>query len=281
MKKLLSKSKLKKATIELIGAPFSIGSRVETSYSIDQSRAPDAIRKAMNNLLSGFDIVRHFNDNGNLRANHQTIEVLNAIRDRVFQILANKGMPFVLGGAHTITLGSLRALKEALGNFSLIYFDAHPDLMPHASINYGSSLYYAIKEKLVLPHQIALLGIRQIERAEQSFIVKNKIYHRTPLDFEKFSAVKIAKDIKKKFKAPYCLSIDLDSIDPAVCQGVTTPYPCGLTVREILCVAEELCRSSVCYVDIVELSPKRDRKNISAEIAAEILLSISRFIASN
>jgi len=265
--------------VEVLGVPSSIGVREETSFVVDQQHGPANIRQAYNETMHGFDIVRPFSDLGDVQIKEAVGETLTSIAERVGAILASGTVPIVLGGAHTLTLGSLRALHANLQDYSLIYFDAHPDLMPHHEINYGSSLYYAIKEGLVRPEQIALLGIRQIEREEAAFIKAQQIFSVTPIEFEHRGARAICDDLLQRFKPPYVLSIDLDSIELAECPGVTTPFPGGLHFREVLYIARRCALVDCRYADIVELAPANDRNHESARLGAILLHTLSDMIS--
>lgn len=263
----------------VLGAPFSVGCREETSFAIDQQRAPAAIRRAYDDTMQGFDIPRCFEDVGDVEADHSVEAVLSALERRSTEISSRGDIPLLLGGAHTITLGGLRGLKRSLAEFSFVCFDAHPDLMPHPDINYGSSLYYAVKEGVVDPSRIALLGVRQIERAEERFIKEHGIYALPPLEFEHRGARAIADEILAKFPPPYAVSIDLDALELAFCPGVTTPFPGGLSFREVLYVANRLCQQETRYLDIVELSPVNDRNEESARLGAILLHQLTTTIA--
>lgn len=266
--------------LHVFGVPYAAGCRQETSYAIDSHRAPAAIRIALQDMMSGFNIPTHFTDTGDIVSNDAVDEVLSAVDKRVTSIMEQGAIPFVLGGAHTLTLGSLRALHRRVPTYSLIYIDAHPDMMPHPTINYGSSLYYALQEGVVAPERIALLGIRQVEQEEWSLIREKKILHYTPSDFEAHGSEHILREIIRKLPPPYFVSIDLDGIDPTFAPGVTSPYPGGLTVREVLYLSSELCRLGVAGLEVVELAPVNDRNEETARIAASFLHTLSSAVAA-
>lgn len=270
-------------SVALYGVPYNSGCRSETSVVIDQHRAPAAIRAALQELQGGFDIPTGFQDCGDISCDGSVEALLAATENCVLESLKiPHQVPLLLGGAHTFTLGSLRALKKANREFSLIYVDAHPDLMPHPNINYGSTLYYACKEGLVSPKRIAFIGVRQVERPEAEFINREGIYSMSGLDVEERSiATIIREDLLKKFPPPFVISFDLDSVDPSLCPGVTTPFPGGLTPRELLLMARELGKQDVLYADIVELAPINDRDNVSARLGAILLQTMAHAISSN
>lgn len=272
-------------SVVLYGAPFSAGVRSETSFADDQRIAPKEVRKALTELMSGFNIPLGFTDCGDIGLGQacdnsaagtadQSVEVvLSAVQNTVAAAIKNSQVPIILGGAHTLTLGSLRALKSLGRDYTLIYFDAHPDLMPHPQINYGSSLRYAVNERVLDPKRLVLLGVRQIEEEEERFIRERGIRCIEPVEFIRRPVSEIIEDIRRNFGGPYYFSIDLDALDPAFAPGVTTPFPLGLAPREVLLIVEELCNQPVLGLEIVELAPSNDRNSLTARLAGAILHS--------
>ena len=266
--------------VKLVGVPFSVGCRVETSTAIDQQNAPLAIRAALRTLTANFDIPHSFEDLGDLSSKNTVNDVLKAVEDQVFDLVNKGDVPLILGGAHTLSLGTLRALSRVRPGFSMIYIDAHPDVMPHSTINYGSVMFYAFKEEVVRPDRVAMIGLRQVENPEYRVLRENNIFHIHAHEVEGIGIANVVKEIKDRFPAPYFISLDLDSIDPTFAPGVTSPYPCGLTPREVIYLVEELCRQSVIGLEVVELSPINDRNDDTAMIAASIILRVCNVLAS-
>ncbi len=267
------------SAVKVIGVPFTVGTREETCYATDQHNGPRAIREAIKTLTRGYDMALEFEDLGDVKAEATVPAVLNAVETQVEKVVSNGEIPFLLGGVHTFTLGCLRALHKKNVNHSLIYFDAHPDLMPHPEINYGSAMFYALKEGVADAKRMALLGIRQIERPEQKLIDQHKIYNLKAVDFEGRSLSEIKAEVFKVAPPPYYLSIDLDVINPNEAPGVGNPYPGGLNFREVLYLATELCKVGVVGVEVVQLSPLSDRDNETAAIAAALVLELSDIVA--
>ncbi|MDZ4786563.1 MAG: arginase family protein [bacterium] len=267
--------------VKIIGAPFSVGCRVETSTAIDQQNGPLSIRAALRSLTANFDVPLGFEDLGDLSVKKNTVEdVLKALEDQVTAVITKGDVPLVLGGAHTITLGTLRALSKAKPGFSVIYIDAHPDIMPHATVNYGSGIFYALKEEVIRPDKLAFIGLRQVENPEYRLLRENNIFHVHASEIEGLGIANVVKEIKDRFPAPYFISLDLDAIDPAFAPGVTLPYPCGLSPREVMYILEELSRQGIVGFEIAELSPINDRNDETAMIAASLILKVCGVLSS-
>ncbi len=266
--------------VKLIGVPSFAGAREETSCAIDQHNGPRAVRHALTELYQGFDIPVPLEDVGDLPPINTVPELLDAVEERVFNLISEGTVPFILGGAHTLTLGTLRALKRARRNFSLIYIDAHPDIMPHPHVNYGSSIYYALEEKVVDERRVAFIGIRQVERAEWEVIGKKNLFHIPARDFSRVALESLVQKISSQIPPPYLMSFDLDALDPTFAPGVTSPFPCGLSPREVLFVMTELCHQEVLGIEIVELSPINDPLKQTARIAAFFVQQLATLVTS-
>jgi len=266
--------------IKLFGVPTVAGCRAETSTAVDQNRGPAAFRSAHQLLLAGFDIPVCFTDTGDLSFKDTIPEVLKAVEEAVATTRSEGKIPFIIGGAHTLSLGTLRALKRTDGDFSMIYFDAHPDMMPREDINYGSSIYHAMKEGLVKGDRTAMVGIRQIEGPEAKLLADHQVHCYEPLEFARRGAMAVAKDIMAKLPPPYFVSLDLDAIDPLFAPGVTSPTPLGILPLDVLLICEELARQQVIAFEIVELSPVNDRDDETANLTAGFVKSITAAISN-
>lgn len=260
--------------VNVYGVPSAAGCREETSEVIDSAQAPARIRSMHRFLIDGFDVPGDFTDCGDVGATNDISILLAATEEVAVRDIKCGMIPLFLGGAHTLTLGALRGVRKALGDFSLIYVDAHPDLMPRNEINYGSTLYHAVREGAVTPHRLGIVGARMIERAEREVIAREKIRVVSCLEVERNGISVITEELLQQLPPPYYLSIDLDAIDPAIAPGVTTPSPIGLTPREVLTLTDCVLRHPTVAVDIVELAPSADDGERTARIAATLLREI-------
>ena len=261
----------------LYGVLSHIGTDPLTSQSSDSHLGPSAIRAAYQSLFEGYNIPCAFEDQGDVKTGEeQTVEeLLEEIEKQASKALENDKKLIFLGGSHTFTLGSLRAVKKHCGDFSLLYFDAHPDLMPEERIYYGSTLYHAAEEKVLNPERIGFVGIRQIEEEEQAFIEQHHPLVISPLEITRLGLSASLNKLKDVLPPPYYISIDLDGIDPSLAPGVTTPFPLGLYPREVLALALAFCNEHLIGFEIVEHSPKRDVQNSTVFLAATLLQELS------
>ena len=260
------------ARFSLIGVPSVAGCRAETAEVIDQHRGPAAIREALAQLHRGYTLPRPYDDLGDIAVSDDLQQVLTSLEHRVVELRRAAAVPLILGGAHTITVGTLRALKKVERDYSVVYFDAHPDMMPREDLNYGSSIFHAIKEQVVDPSRFVIVGGRQIEIPEAEVMARYGVQNIPPYRIQEIGAAAVLAEIKARCPPPYFLSIDLDVIDPSFAPGVSAPQWLGMSPQEVFYLARELVvTGQVVGVDVVELSPARDRDCMTARLAARLV----------
>jgi agmatinase len=260
----------------LYGAPYDVGTNAETTQGIDSKNGPAALRRLLKQLYDGFNIPLAFTDFGDIKAKETVESVLNAVEEKAFEILQTKSKFAFIGGAHTITLGSLRAAHKATGGYSLIYIDTHPDIMPESNIHYGSIIFHAINEGVLNPDRILYVGIRQIEQEEEELIARYNIKCIRGEEFLTPDWPDKLEQLKKDLPPPYMMSIDLDALDPTFAPGISCPYPFGLSPREMLYVAKSFCGPDLLGFDILELAPRFDQGDRTARLTAVTLHEITK-----
>ena len=205
-------------------------------------------------------------------------------------------LPLVLGGDHSIAIGSLAATCEYYKSKSigLIWIDTHADIntpesSPSGNIHgmpvsillgkgFAELLQLFYRQKTILPENIVLLGLRDIDSAEKQILKKSGVTYYTMRDIDEKGIQKIVKEIcKHNFKNIEGLhvSFDLDVMNPPQLPGVSTPVPGGLTVREAHLLLEMLCETqNIVAADFVELNPFKDVQGQSAIMATELICSL-------
>lgn len=196
----------------------------------------------------------------------------------VFEKIKPQKEFIALGGDHSMTYSVFKAFASNHKNPGIVVFDAHPDLMPVTDpVNHENYLRALIEHDAVKPQNVVLVGTRNADPDEIKFLKDNKI--------KNFPMTEIAQDGKaavcdavmsaaKNFDALY-LSIDLDAVDAAFAPGVTYPEVGGLTSRELLYFLHRLKKlKNPKAADIVELNPDKDINNITALLAAKIVVEL-------
>jgi len=191
----------------------------------------------------------------------------------VDKIIGDRKKPVILGGEHTLTLASLRALAKHVEP-TVIIFDAHLDLRSEfmdTRINHATWLRRFLEKKT---GKVAVVGYRDFSREEVEYAEKN-------IDLL-ISAESIEKNIDEaadrfnsflKNSEKIYVSIDLDILEQQGIIGVSNPSPGGLTYTQITKFLDKIVREKIIGLDVVEANPLIDR-GASASYGAYLIYYI-------
>jgi arginase len=199
----------------------------------------------------------------------------------------------VLGGDHSIALGTLAGLRAAAGQpGGVIWIDAHGDLNTPASSPTGNVHGMPLAAALgragdafshpgltlpaVDPGRVVLLGVRSLDHAERELIRETGVRVITMTEIDRIGIERAITEAIDRVSGPgfVHVSLDLDALDPEVAPGVGTPVKGGLTYREAHLACEDIAESGVVgSLELVEVNPILDRENASAAIAVELAAS--------
>jgi arginase len=200
--------------------------------------------------------------------------------------------PVVLGGDHTVALGSLAGLREVHGPGGAIWIDAHGDLnSPETSPTgnvHGMVLAAALglagerfKEEgwglpALEPGRVALIGIRALDEGERALLGRLDAKVFTMSDVDRLGVEPVLRDALAHVAGPgfVHVSLDMDAVDPDVAPGVGTPVRGGLSYREAHLAMELIAESGLASsLDVVEVNPVLDRENETGRLAVELVAS--------
>ena len=296
-------------TVRIIGAPMDYGAN---RRGVDMG--PSAIRYAeLADLLSDAGVTAV--DEGDLsmpRAEErdpdadglgegdakflrEVEDVSRRLSDRVAETLADGEFPLVLGGDHSVAIGSMHgSAREA--DLGAIWFDAHADLntpatspsgnvhgMPlAATLGRGSfgELDWAHAPR-VREESIAYVGLRSIDERERELVRDSEMTAFTMADIDERGMTAVVEDalaVATDGTDGVHVSLDLDWVDPKTAPGVGTPVRGGVTYREAHSALETVSERHeadgvVRSMDVVEVNPILDEANETATIAAELTAS--------
>lgn len=227
-------------------------------------------------------------------------EIAAAVQDlsaRVERVLQSESIPIVLGGDHSIAIGSVSGLSafyhRQQKRVGVIWFDAHGDMntpetspsgnihgMPFAAIlGHGPRQLTEIGgfAPKVLPEDCALIGARDVDRREAE-VMRNsgvRIFTMREVDERGMSAcVDEAIDIAARNTVGFHVTMDMDFVDPAFAPGVGTPVPGGPTYRESHLAMEKVADSEkMLSFELTEVNPIYDTANRTAELGVQLILS--------
>jgi len=178
---------------------------------------------------------------------------LEIISSEVTRVLQKNGLPVILGGEHTVTLGALTAIAESGKRIGVVQFDAHADLRDSYEDN---RLSHACVMRRV--HEMGLpfvqIGIRSLSQEEDRFRRAHNIHS---LDAENIHRRGIpAEVLPRDFPEHIYITFDVDCFDAAVMPATGTPEPGGLTWYQVMDLLQKVSATrSVCGFDVVELAP--------------------------
>lgn len=216
----------------------------------------------------------------------------------VTEALERGCIPLVLGGDHSLAIGSVSAVARHRavdgGKIGLVWVDAHSDMntpettpsgnvhgMPLAILTGQGSppglMDFAGFVPAVHPGNVCVLGARSIDPRESEIVRASGIRVFTMSEIDERGVASCMDEAVARATSGtegFHLSIDLDAIDPLIAPGVGTPVPGGLSYREGHLICEKAARSSrLLGLEIVELNPVLDAENRTGRLAVGLLAS--------
>lgn len=234
-------------------------------------------------------------DNPKARYLSQVVAGCAALAKEVESVVRNGSFPLVIGGDHSIALGSLAgfaaAFREDKPRLGVIYIDAHGDfntcettlsgnihgMCLGASCGYGipelTDIYF--KGRKIDPALVCYIGLRDLDPQEKILMKKAGVTAYTMSDIDRLgftkAVQKVTQFIAEKTDIVH-VSFDMDVIDPMFAPGVGVPLPGGLNYRESILLMEELYKTGkVRSAEIVEVNPVLDVRNQTAHMAVELI----------
>lgn len=191
---------------------------------------------------------------------------LDMIEAKAAEVLDAGKVPFLLGGEHLVTLGSVRAVAKRHPDLRIIHFDAHADLREdYLGVRLSHACVMRRCHDILGDGRIWQFGIRSGTRDEFAFMKAGHVVT------EPFS-VKTLANLSFPEGTPVYLTVDLDVLDPSEFPGTGTQEAGGLCFAELLsALCEILSRFRVVALDNVELSPALDPSGRSTALACKLL----------
>ena len=268
---------LEEASYAILGAPLD----ATASHRSGSRFAPEAIRRASlsmesYSLRSGLDAEDiDIADLGNVFG-LESVDDLNKIEEALRLLLGAGKIPVMMGGEHTVSLASLRALEPDL----VVSFDAHMDLRDTLfgeKMSHGTFMRRAIEE---LDFELVLMGIRAVSREEMEFARSeprvNVVSSRDLSRGDTEAWTRSLMDWMSVASTVY-VTIDMDVVDPASAPAVGNPSPEGISVSMLLDLIQACMGAKVGGLDLTEVSPHYD-SGLTATQAAYILLESVCFL---
>ena len=258
---------------------------------------PSAVRYArLHDKLRRLGIA-HIEDHGNLlvpdresaaqsESDAKYFPVIESVCNRLAAMVETSiragGFPIVIGGDHSIAMGTLKGLHAARGKCAgLVWIDAHSDInSPESSPSgnvHGMPLWFALKHGYADPKRTVQIGLRDVDNHEKQLLRDSGVTAFSMSDVDRMGMTKVmerALEIAGGEPKSLHVSFDLDGIDPSEAPGTGTPVKGGLSYREAHLAMEMLAESgNLGSIEMVEINPILDQRNQTAVLAVELILS--------
>ncbi|MBI3829884.1 MAG: arginase [Planctomycetes bacterium] len=303
------KSSNRTSGVAVLGVPMDLGSSLR---GVDMG--PSAIRIAgLHDRLGHLGL--RVKDLGNVDVPHASVagkgsprlKYLHPIRracrtlsSAVAAALGQGARPLVLGGDHSVAIGTLAGLakfaQKRRKRFGLLWVDAHGDCntarttpsgnihgMPLAvALGTGNRLLTTLAghAPMIDPKRTVLFGVRDLDPGERANIRKLGLRAITMREIDEHGVYAMMQEALQTLTGGegggdgFHLSFDIDSLDPSYAPGVGTPVPGGLTVREAHLIMELVADTGrMVSCELVEVNPVLDRANATAKLAVDLLES--------
>jgi agmatinase len=266
-----------KFDLAIIGVPFD----EKSSYLRGAALGPQAIRAASTGKAhnpwteSGVNLEEDaiVVDLGDVDVSGDVDKTFMRTEKAVAGILDKKAIPIVLGGDHSISYWSVRAVAKKFKNLDILHFDAHPDLYENL---YQDRLSHACPFARILEDglvkNLVQVGIRAATEEHRATARRNKV---------RMIEMKNFRDgLTLEFKNPLYVSFDLDALDPAFAPGVSHQVAGGLSTRQAINLIHTL-KAPIIGFDVVELNATRDPSGITASAGFKIVMELAGMAIKN
>ena len=224
-------------------------------------------------------------------------DVCDSIRTQVRTALEQDCVPLVLGGDHSIAIGTVsgiaehyRARSEKIG---VIWFDAHADMNTPDSSPSGNIHGMPLSALLGMGHpdlvglggfepkmdrtNTCLVGIRNLDESEKAIVRESGVHAFTMREIDERGMLDVVREAIEHAShgtAGFHLSFDIDGMDPTAAPGVGTPVKGGVNWREAQLFAETVFDSgNMVSMEVTEVNPILDVRNQSGEVAVDVIAS--------
>lgn len=274
-----------KGKFGLIGLPFS-----KSSISLSQAaEAPKTIRACLSgySTFSGeqnqdYDDIQIIDFGDVVTHPTNTEETLERLYISVKEMIEKNACEryIMLGGDHGVSFPSIKAFQEKFGSIGVIQWDAHHDVrnLEDGGRTNGTPFRSLIEGGFVKGEHLVQIGIRDFANAKKyhEYTIENGVAVYSMADIESEGILSIVKrEVERlsKLVDKIYLSVDMDAVDQAFAPGCPAIGPGGLTSRELLSsISEAASHDQVIAMDIVEIDPSKDFRDITSRLAAGAML---------
>jgi arginase len=292
-----------KMNINIIGVPIHLGSDVNgVNLGPEKLREKNIIEVIKNNNHEVYDLGNIFvkeekesakyNSHKKMKYVDTIIDVNKELAEKVYSSLNSGVFPLIIGGDHSLALGSISGASKYYEDLAVIWIDAHGDINTHettpsgnvhgmplaASMGLGHeklvNLYYqGIKVK---KENVFIIGARDLDEGELKLIEELKLNVWTTQDIKLKGIETVMADLQGRLKVREIknvhISFDIDCLDKSLVPGTGTPVAKGLNISETKYILKDLLQTGfVKSLDFVELNALLDKDDSTAAIAIDLI----------
>ncbi|MEM8532753.1 MAG: arginase [Chloroflexota bacterium] len=227
-----------------------------------------------------------------LRYLEPLISINTTLADQVVTIVQEGAFPLILGGDHSLSIGSINGVAQGR-RIGAIWVDAHgdfntPETTPSGNIHgmgvaaltgrgHPDLSTLCQRRPVLRDDDVALVGIRDLDPLERAALQETGIHVFTMHDIDRRGFAAVMEEAIMRVSvgtAGFHVSLDLDALDPSEAPGVGTPVLGGISYREAHLAMELVSQSKqLLSMDLVEVNPILDDRNVTATLAVDFALS--------
>jgi arginase len=289
--------------ISIIGVPIFYGAdKLGPEHGPDKLREKKVVEVIGKHNHRVFDFgdlyvptVKEYNkffSHPNMKYLDPIVQVNNNLAHIVYSSIKGGSFPLILGGDHSLGLGSVAGVSKAFDNFAVVWVDAHGDINTHETSESGNvhgmslakamgigftdltDVYY--KGQKVKNENVFIVGARDLDKGEYDLIKREELHVYTAKRIHEYGIEHVVNEVLEDIKArgieTIHLSFDLDFIDAKFVPGTGTPVPDGMSIEEAETLLKMFAETKlVKSMDFVELNPLLDRNDMTADLAIDLL----------
>ncbi|HUX22851.1 MAG TPA: agmatinase [Spirochaetia bacterium] len=200
-------------------------------------------------------------------------EMVLEVEKAVADVFAQRGIPILLGGEHSVTIGAVRAARSAFPALSVLQLDAHTDLREEYE---GSANNHACVMARVLELCPAVqVGIRSMDASEKPSLRKGQVFFARDIMHDIAWMERVVEGLSDEVY----ITFDLDVLDPSIMPATGTPEPGGLLWYDCLRLLRKVARQKrIVGFDVVELCPGVD--HAPPFLASKLIYKIIGYICA-
>lgn len=285
--------------ITIIGAAQTLGCGKDgVQYGPDSLRDNGLLERLLENNVTLKDLGNIYNKSTIESSNNQKLKNIEKIADFnqrlsdvVYNVINDRQFPLVIGGDHSIGIGSVCGASRALGidDLCVIWIDAHTDIntqdsTPTGNIH-GMSLASVIgkgcktltnicgENPKIRPQNIIYIASRDIDGGEQKIIEEYNItvFHMNEIVNDGYDNVvaRLKNVLNNLSVSNIYLSIDIDVLDPMIAPGTGVPVPDGINVQQLYGFIDAIAQTGkIKGAELVEVNPMLDTKDKTTSLLA-------------